>query len=191
MKSDKNNIMSRATAKAAKLITFTHKSHVGAEILEDNNENRLVSACATRWNYQLISIRSVLKLKTTTMALFPPEYQLTRYELNALKDLVEILEPFETATLQLEGDKYVTSPLVIPVARQMKAEMVALSAKYGTNKVLKALKASVDTRMTPYEDMECFQLATMLDPKFKTLWCRNDDEATVMRNLLVQVKNTV
>ena len=37
--------------------------------------------------------------------------------------------------------------------------------------MVSTLASSVTTRLTQYEDTETFQLATLLDPRFKLYWC--------------------
>ena len=40
-------------------------------------------------------------------------------------------------------------------------------------------QVSIEKRLVPYEVMDDFKLATMLDPHFKLDWCQNDESCDV------------
>ena len=67
---------------------------VAAEILEGK---RLQSSVPTRWNSQLLMIKSILEVDKDKIDSLDTA-KLASYELNSLKYFVEIISPFEGAT---------------------------------------------------------------------------------------------
>ena len=61
-------------------------------------------------------------------------HQLTTYNQKLFEDLIKILTPFET------GDKVLTSSMVVPCIRVLKATMNTLSKKF-SSKFVSTLKA--------------------------------------------------
>jgi len=52
---------------------------------------------------------------------------LTAYDRKILENLVEILTPFETATHCIQGDRVVTSSMIVPRVRVLKSTINSLS----------------------------------------------------------------
>ena len=99
------------------------------------------------------------------MALIENVRHLTENERLLLQDFVDVMEPFEEVTNQIQGEKVVTSSLVIPAIQGIKR---ILSSPSEVNKGYRAsLLSSVEKRLTQYETNMEFQLATTLDPRFK------------------------
>lgn len=108
--------------------------------------------------------------------------KLNKYELNLIKEITDILMHFEVATLECQGENIVTASKVIPCICGLKVELEQLSVTY-KSKMVTTLKNSTDRRLRIYEDIEIFQLASLLDPRFKMDWC-SADEVVAMRALL-------
>lgn len=73
----------------------------------------LVSKNETRWNSQLKMIRRLLEIDVEKVV-DRKEFSLNSYEKAVLRELVEVLEPFEEATDMLQGEKYNSISFVIP-----------------------------------------------------------------------------
>ena len=80
-------------------------------------------------------------------------HKLTAYDHKILEDVVEILTPFETATHCIQGDKVVTSSMVVPCVRVLKSTIDSLSHKY-TSRFVATLKASINNRLSKYENID-------------------------------------
>ncbi len=104
--------ITKVVAKASNIVSHVKHSIHASELLE--HFPRLQSANATRWNSHLVMMRSVLGIPSDKLAVLNTT-NLNHYERNILHDLVDILTPFETATMLIQGDKKVTASLVIPV----------------------------------------------------------------------------
>lgn len=50
-------------------------------------------------------------------------HKLTQYDRKVLQDLDEILTPFETAMQCIQGDEVVTSSMIVPCIRVLKASI--------------------------------------------------------------------
>ena len=115
--------------------------------------------------------------------------KLTRYDTNLIDELIDILTPFETATMLTQGQNQVTSSIVLPCIRGLKAAMADLKDKY-KSKIVSALSTSITKRLDKYEEKELFILSAVLDPRWKKLWC-SPEEVTDIRDLLIRKMSTL
>ncbi|MGH0137053.1 UNVERIFIED_CONTAM: hypothetical protein FKN15_064457 [Acipenser sinensis] len=137
-----------------------HPFKLPAELFE--GENKLQAANATRWNSQVKMMKSILKGKHTTMEKLNFPCKLSKYEINLIKELVEILCPFVLATDQIEGDSQVTVSSNLPCISGLRAELAKLSNTY-KSKMVSSLQSSIDNCVAKYENEEAFTLAAALD----------------------------
>ena len=79
-----------------------------------------------------------------------------------LKELCCILEPFEKATLLVQGENTVTASLAIPVTCGLKHQINLISVDYNS-KLLTTLKESINSRLSVYEFDDCFIIAAIVD----------------------------
>ena len=87
-----NNVLKRCS----KLVAFVRKSTIATDLLE--GQNRLLADNATRWNSQLTMIKSFLSIPESKLSMLEGTPPLTTHDRNILKDIVEILTPFQEAT---------------------------------------------------------------------------------------------
>ena len=159
--------INKVLSKASGIVSHVRKSTLSSEILE--SEKCLKAANVTRWNSQLNTIRSILRIPEEKLESFNTHH-LTPYDRKILEELVQILTPFETATHCIQGDKVVTSSMVVPCVRVLKSTIENLGRKY-TSRFVANLKASVYKRLSKYEEIDAFLLASALEPRFKLKWC--------------------
>jgi hypothetical protein len=169
-------------AKIAKIVSYVHKSQHATELLE--GEYKLQKSNATRWNSQLKSIKSILRVPEEKLRSLDTTYQLTTYDRKILSDLVNILTPFQEATDLSQGQNIVTSSLVIPCIRGLQKALSCLSVTYNS-RMLIALINSLDNRMSKFESREIFILASTLDPRFKLRWCQDSTEEEKAKKILL------
>ncbi|KAG0699580.1 Zinc finger BED domain-containing protein 4 [Chionoecetes opilio] len=167
-------------AKVSKLVSFCRKSTVAAQIL--SNDLKLQMATCTSWTSQLLLMRSVLEVAPEVWHKLDTPHTLRQHELNTIKDLCDIFEPFEYVANQLQGQNTVTSSLVVICVRGLRAALAGLREVH-THKLVSVLQSSTDTRLSKFESMEAFRLAATLDPRYKLDWC-HDSEVQDMRDLL-------
>ena len=177
--------INKVLAKASSIVSHVRRSTHATEVLD--GEIRLQTANATRWNSQLMMIRSILRVSEEKLQKVDCS-QLTRYERNIMEEMCDILGPFEHATNLVQGQNIVTSSLVIPCVKGMKVTLQKLYEKYNS-KFVKALRTSFEKRMSSYET-DVYILATSLDPRFKLKWCTGA-EHDEHKSLLLRTSSAV
>ncbi len=168
--------VNKVLAKAGKLVSHVRHSIHASELLE--GEKSLQPSNQTRWNSQLTMIRSILSIPESKLHALQAPQPLKSYDMNILADLVEILTPFEEATMLIQGEKCVSASHVIPCIRGLKSHLETMSSDYNC-KFVTALKSSFERRMSRYESRPIFPIATTLDPRFKLQWCTPDETENV------------
>ncbi|XP_063850953.1 zinc finger BED domain-containing protein 4-like [Scylla paramamosain] len=147
--------------------------------IPDNNDNLLQllpGHCrprdknATRWNTSNKMLRSLLNIDPAKLHQLNCPVKITKYELNLIKQVTDILTPSEVATLECQGENVVTSSKAIPCIRGLKAELEQPSQTH-KSKVITTLKSSIKKTLKIYEDKAMFQLASLLHPRFNMDWC--------------------
>ena len=174
--------INKVIAKASSIVNHIRKSTVASDLLADFP--RVQAANQTRWNSQLKMIRSLLAIPADKLTQLDCA-QLSAYERSVLKDLVEILTPFEETTDEVQGEKYVTSSLVSPLARGLRFTIQSLQSKFNCG-MLKSLKDSFKERLAKFEDSPVFQLAAVLDPRTKMTWCSSQSEIDSVTSMLIE-----
>ena len=178
--------LNRVLGKTSKIVNHVHKSTVATELLAD--EPRLQPANATRWNSQMKMIRSVLKTSEEKLnQLDAPT--LGAYERNILRDMAEILEPFEEATDYVQKQNSASSGYVLPCIRGLQYHLNEMNSKYNSGFV-HTLKQSLDKRMAQYENNRSFRMPACLDARFKLGWTRDTAESSRVQAELTLVART-
>ena len=176
--------ITKVLSKVSTIVSYAKRSTTAADLLEC--EKKLKTANTTRWNSQLQMIRSVLRIPAQTLNALDTTH-LSTYDRKILEDLIEILTPFETATHCVQGEKIVTSSMAVPCVRVLKETMLSLSQKY-SSRFVAALQASVEKRLTRYENCDAFLIASALDPRFKLKWCTSSEVDSLKSNLIRKIK---
>lgn len=102
---------------------------------------------------------------------------ISSYVRKVLLEVTKILKPFEDATLLLQREKSVSGSMTISIKFGLKKHLDAIKCDY-SSKFLSVLKSSLNSCLSHFETDETYQLASMLDPRFKLLWAaqENTDE---------------
>ena len=131
-------------------------------------------------------LKSQLKIPSNILSTLQQNsgIKLTAYEMTIITELVKILEPFEFVTNQIQGENIVNSSMVITCVCGLRTNLAILREKY-TCKLLSTLQTSVVKRLLQYESVIDFQLACILDPRFKLDFCVDAHEKISMRFLLI------
>ena len=110
---------------------------------------------------------------------------LSGHEKAILKEMVEVLEPFEEATDILQGD-YASISFAIPCCFGLLKHLSSSGVRYC--KGLKtALKNPLTRRLGKIYDDPTYVIAAILDPRFKLSWCESVDESKYELILLCEV----
>ena len=170
-------------SKASTIVAHVRRSVHATEFLE--NFNRLQRANATRRNSELKMIRSVLNMTIAILNELDTSNKLTAYERNLLSSLCDILEPFAIATDYTQGEKCVTSSYVIPCIRGLKEQLSKMDTRYH-GKLITAFMQSISKRFESLEYERPFQMASLLDPRFKLAWCKSHEAELIKSYLLME-----
>ena len=159
--------------RCSNLVSFTRRSIIATDVL--NGEKRPQNDNVTRWNSQLKMIRSVLCIPESKLSELDGAPKLSAYDRNVLRDIVEILTPFEEATDSVQVDHVPSAGYVLPCIKGLSHHLKGMVSKYHSA-LVNGLKSSLERRMPYYEGNETYILAAMLDPRFKLRWCSNNLE---------------
>ena len=99
-------------------------------------------------------IRSILSVPEEKFKKLDIE-PLSKYDMNILRDLCEILAPLEEATDLVQQSNTVSASFVIPCVLGLKAHLSSMSSIYNC-KFLSILQSSLDKRLSPYLAREEF-----------------------------------
>jgi len=149
------------------------RSTVASDALK--SETRLQGDNVTRWNSQLKMIRFVLAVSEDKLEGLENAPKLISHEKNILRDIMEILTPFEEATDFFQVGCVPSAGYVLPCIHGLDHHMKNMVSKYHSGFV-QGLKLSLKKCMPYYEENETYILAAILDPCFKLQWCSNDAE---------------
>lgn len=110
---------------------------------------------------------------TTTLCLLDrKEYCLSTSMVDTMKELVEILKPFEAVTREVSADTYISSSKIILLARSLQK----LTGFKGTSsdKVYDTLSGEMRKRFLGIEKNPILASSTILDPRFNKLGFGDD-----------------
>lgn len=127
------------------------------------------------WNVQLKTVRRMLEsvdflediIDRQDLALSAPEKAL-------LRELVEVLEPFEEATDMVQLDKHVSISLALPCVLGLRKHLSETSTRHCTGIVM-GLAQALDRRLAGILEDPLYVTATTLDPQFKLSWSSDLD----------------
>lgn len=134
----------------------------------------------TRWNSSLYMIERFLKLASILSQVLLelngtdiPE-MISVLELHCLKDICDLLRPFEQLTRELSSEKTVMSSKVFPLILCTRNELQKKNSNVTIAKNLKIkLIEELDFRFRSYEQGPILPICTILDPRFKDMHFKN------------------
>ena len=107
--------ISTIIGKASKLVSFVRHSCLAIDILE--GQPRLQARNETRWISTYLMLKSILKVDTAKLDQLDCTNKLSKYELKVIKEVTDILSPFEMVTEKCQAQNEVTAGLIIPCVR--------------------------------------------------------------------------
>ncbi|KAG0412864.1 hypothetical protein HPB47_009985 [Ixodes persulcatus] len=160
---------------------FKHSSNHQAALSKHGSD--LGQDIATRWNSTHIMINSLQELKEPLHRAMEDDsaskatvLRLTDVDWDMLEQLREAFTPLLGVRELLGGDKYVTRSVLISAIKLLKNKMRINDCDLGFIYRFKAMLVdSIDERLSAWPHYNDFEMATCLDPRFKSLACIDKD----------------
>lgn len=176
--------------KAKKIVTYFRTSTTGKEKLDGlqlqmgGQPQKLVIEVDTRWNSTYLMLERLFKLREPVAAalatLRTDITPLTSQEHLTIEECLPLLSPFNQATVELSEERRVSISKVIPLMKMLYHTVLAKS-EHLSNDVARLLSDNLLRRIRENvagsESLSVMTMATMLDPRFKTLGFLSQNKA--------------
>ncbi|KAI4886424.1 hypothetical protein NFI96_015345 [Prochilodus magdalenae] len=127
------------------------------------------------WNAQLKTMRQMLESVDFLEDIVDRnDLALNDMEKVMLRELVEVLEPFEEATDMVKGDKHVSISLALPSVLGLRKHLAEIVTHQCTG-IVTGLSQALDRRLAGILEDPLYVTATTLDPQFKLSWSSDRD----------------
>jgi len=133
-------ILSRVLTKAAKVVNHIRKSTSATVKMETVFGKTVIPRNETRWNSQLKMVRRLVEVNTDEIV-DKPELKFTGHNKVVMKEMIQILEPFEEGTDLTQGDQYAPISLVIPSVVGLQKHLCQVSSRYLSHLVSHSLQS--------------------------------------------------
>ncbi|KAM9726418.1 E3 SUMO-protein ligase ZBED1-like isoform 2-T2 [Menidia menidia] len=169
-------------AKAKRIVAYFHSSTTGKERLEGTQiqmgrqSQKLIIDVDTRWNSTYLMLERLFQQKEPVAAalttLKTDIIPLTSQDYEIIEESLPVLFPFFQATSELSEEKRVSISKVIPLMNMLHHAVLTKMANI-KNDVARLLSENllrrVKEQVTNIESLSVMTMATLLDPRFKTL----------------------
>ncbi|XP_054083093.1 zinc finger BED domain-containing protein 4-like isoform X1 [Zeugodacus cucurbitae] len=180
---DKSTEVSALITKVRDIVKFIKRSVNASDQLRQkqidtgvstSNTKKMILDVRTRWNSCFYMLERFVQLAPilSEVLLTRPEApsMVNAFELNKIKELIELLKCFEIVTREISADTYVTISKVIPLVSCLTEALTKISAQDAIVGELKSeLQKNMNKRFDKLEFNSVLALATVLDPRFKLL----------------------
>lgn len=185
--------------KIKSVVTYFKHSVAASDDLKKLCNYKLKQSIPTRWNsiYYMIE-RFILcsnHIASVLINMRGGPTMLTADEIDLAKETLLVLRPMEVATKELCGQKYVTGSKVIPLINCLikKTESIKLSNPISL-KLKQAMLDNLCKRFGRMEEISLLSVATILDPRFKTIHLNNPNSSAkairLIKNKITEIKNS-
>ncbi|XP_030752727.1 zinc finger BED domain-containing protein 4-like isoform X2 [Sitophilus oryzae] len=135
---------------------------------------KLIQSVCTRWNSIYYQIERFVKLSEfiAPILLNHPKApsMLSASQLDAIKDLINILKPMEAVTKEVCAEKFVTSSKIIPIVSCLFETYSAMKTETEVGTATKKLIIEgFKKRFGTVEQVNMLAISTILDPRFKKI----------------------
>ena len=146
--------------------------------IPEGSVQKMILDVETRWNslyYMLQRFVDMLRIVTVIVIEGKNAPALpSGNEIEAVKEIILLLKPFESITKELSGENYITISKVIPMISCLMSQLNSFSPKIQSVSELRgSLIKEVDKRFGQIEFNNHVALATLIDPRFKSMHFRN------------------
>ncbi|XP_025986730.2 uncharacterized protein LOC113003070 [Solenopsis invicta] len=181
--------------KAIENVFGKEKRVVLSDLLREHSDLKLIQSVETRWNSTFDMLHRFIQLsdKIGLILLQHPTApsMLTALELQTVREFVQLLEPFKTATTMLSGEMYVTGSQVIPILHTLANQLELckpISEEGQRMKVI--LTQELQARFRNVESNSLLAIATILDHRFKKIHFVDKIACSHAVNKITNILNT-
>lgn len=175
---EKDETVSELCRKVKAIVAYFKKSVAAMDQLRAQSDLKLIQSVDTRWNsthdmlVRFVELSDVISLILLQIPKAPT--MLNAFELQIIKEFIQILEPFKSATTLICGENYVTASKVIPLVQMIKSKLqsFAPSTEEGHH-IKKILLEEFTKRFKDIEEVTLAAISTILDPRFKKIYFEN------------------
>lgn len=130
---------------------------------------------ARHWKTQLKTLRQMLEcVDFLEDIVVRGDLALSSVDKIMLRELVEVLEPFEEATDMIQGDKHVSISLALPSVLGLRKHLAEV-VTHQCSGLVTGLTQALDRRLAGILEDPLYVVATTLDPQFKLSWSSDRD----------------
>ncbi|XP_042606508.1 zinc finger BED domain-containing protein 4-like [Cyprinus carpio] len=128
-----------------------------------------------KWNAQLKILRQMVESMDFLEDIVDrTDLVLGNLEKAELRELVEVLEPFEEASDMVQGDKHVSISLALPCVLGLRKHLAEV-VTHQCSGIVMGLSQALDRRLAGILEDPLYVTATTLDPQFKLSWSSDSD----------------
>ncbi|XP_045780821.1 E3 SUMO-protein ligase ZBED1-like [Maniola jurtina] len=146
--------------------------------LKEGQIKKMVLDVRTRWNSCFYMVQRFMELVSIVGAILltRPEApaMISGTEIDCVKEMIELLCPFEKLTREISGDSYVTVSKVIPLVSCIREVVENITPK---NEMIlefkEEIKKQLVRRFDTIEHSAILAISTALDPRFKLMHFKN------------------
>ncbi|CAB4027116.1 zinc finger BED domain-containing 1-like [Paramuricea clavata] len=151
-------------------------------------DKKLIQDVDTRWNSTFYMFERIVEQHdpvTTTLCLQSKgEMCLSNEDIELIKKVLDLLRPFEVATVEMSAEKFVSVSKIIPIARSLQLVTVGSSTTATTLPLKQELVAQIQHRFANIEANQTLAKSTLLDPRLKKLAFRNNGQRQGLQSLV-------
>ena len=139
----------------------------------------------TRWNSVLVMMTRILQLYPSVHKVLwdckALHLEISSHETSVMEDMVDLLKPFEQATIKLSSESNSTSGMLLPAFAQIRRRLLVKECdKPIIKKVKQVMLDDLDQRYTSPKEQSLLLIASAMDPRFKSLgWINDEDRSKV------------
>lgn len=144
----------------------------------EGNVKKVILDVKTRWNsvyYMLERFIDIMKLCSEILIDDRNSPQMpSAQEIEVIKQIINLLRPFEYVTRELSGELYITVSKVIPMINCIHSQIESYNSNLTiTNSIKESILSQLCKRFGNTEFNSHLALATLLDPRFKNIHFRD------------------
>ncbi|KAE9525614.1 hypothetical protein AGLY_014141 [Aphis glycines] len=196
-----NDLVKTLISKLREIVGYFNRSSSSQHELDKEQErcmedkSKLIQDCITRWNSTCLMIKSILRRRVSINNVISKnrktdKWFITSDEFKNMNDLVKVLEPFQSVTETLGGEKYVTASIA---NRLIKSLLNCMQEKENESNFVKTIKFTILNDLKKRKDQMSTILskASALDPRYHELKFLSEDQKTLWNQLQKKIRSLI